>query len=196
MELEEMKSLWGDLSEKVEKQDKIQKELLMEITGQKFRNKMQGIRIPEIIGSVICYAYAGYFMISFSKFELWYNQVFAIISIIILILLPTASLWTIKGMRAIDIASDVPAELLEKFRTNKKRFWMVQKFGMVLGVFLFMIILSPITELQGRGEIINKPIYWFIYVPVGLIFMFFFTRFVYKKYRAVINKSEALLSDL
>ncbi|MBN3518463.1 hypothetical protein JYB62_00490 [Algoriphagus lutimaris] len=196
MELEEMQSLWADLSQKIEKQDKIQKELLMEITKQKFRNKLNGIRLPEIIGSIICYGYAIYFMIRFSELELWYNQLFALLTIAIMIVLPTASLASIKAMRSVKIHGDAPAEMLDKFAKSKIRFWKVQKYGMVLGAVLLITIMPPINELQGTSEMMSRPIFWMLYIPGGLLFMVLFSRWVYNRYKRVILASENMLTEL
>ncbi|MFC5624721.1 hypothetical protein [Algoriphagus winogradskyi] len=196
MELDEMKSLWADLSLQVEKQDKIQKELLMEITKQKFRSKLNSVRIPEIIGSLVCVGYAMYFLSRFGEFELWYNQIFALVCIFLMIALPTASLTAIKGMRDLKIDTETPAGIMDKFVKSKVRFWKVQRYGMIFGVILMIAILPPLVELNGADEIIQKPWFWGLYVPGGLIFMFLFTRFVYKKYKGTISASEKMLRDI
>jgi len=196
MELEEMKSLWGDLSLQVEKHDKIQKELLLEITKQKFRNKLNNIRIPEIIGSLVCVGYAMYFLSRFGDFELWYNQIFALITIFIMIALPTASLTAIKAMRDLRIDVETPAMILDKFTKGKVRFWKVQRYGMIFGAILLITIIPPLTELNGSVEKIQNPLFWMIYIPGGLIFMYFLTRFVYKKYKGTIAASEKMLREI
>ena len=196
MELDEMKSLWADLSLQVEKQDKIQKELLMQITKQKFRSKLNGIRIPELIGSFICVFYAMYLLSHFAEFEMWYNQIFALITILILIVLPTASLTAIKAMRNVRIDLDAPATILEKFRKSKVRFWKVQRYGMILGGVLMITILPPLTELNGSVDKIMNPVFWMIYIPGGFIFMYLITQWAYKKYNGTIDSSEKMLREL
>ncbi|SFB01730.1 hypothetical protein [Algoriphagus aquimarinus] len=196
MELDEMKSLWADLSLQVEKQDKIQKKLLMEITKQKFRNKLNAVRIPEILGSFICVGYAMYLLSQFSNLELWYNQIFALISIFIMIALPAASLTAIKGMRSVRIDLEAPATILDKFNKSKIRFWKVQRYGLIFGAILLITIIPPLTELNGSIEKIQNPLFWIFYIPAGVVFMFLLTRFVYKKYKGTIEASEKMLSEL
>lgn len=196
MELEEMKSLWTDLSLKVEKQDKIQKELLMEITKQKFRNKLNHIRVPEILGSLVCVGYAMYLLSRFSDFELWYNQVFALITVFIMIALPAGSLTALKGMRNLRIDSETPSAVLEKFIKSKIRFLNAQRYGMILGAILMITILPPLAELKGSDEIISNPKFWMLYVPGVFTLMFFFSRWALKKYRGVIDSSEKMLQEL
>lgn len=196
MELDEMKSLWADLSLQVEKQDKIQKEILLQITKQKFRDKMNRIRIPEILGSLVCVGYAMYFLSHFSDLELWYNQVFAMVTILIMIALPTASLTAIKGMQNIRIDSEKPAVLLEKFIQNKVRFWKVQQYGVFFGAIVMVTILPPLSELNDSLSAISTPIFWMIYIPLGLVFLLIFSRWLLKKYKRVIESSEKMLQEL
>ncbi|WP_296698895.1 hypothetical protein [Algoriphagus sp.] len=196
MELEEMQSLWADLSQKIEKQDKIQKELLMDITKQKFRKKLDGIRLPEMIGSVICYVYAMYLLSKFPELELWYNQVFAMITILIMTILPIASLNAIKSMRSVKIGGDAPAQMLEKFAKSKIKFWKVQRYGVIFGALTLITVLPPIAEIKGNMDFISKPLFWAIYLPCGLLYMYFFSRWALGKYKKVMNSSEQLLSEL
>lgn len=196
MELEEMKGLWADLSLKIEKQDKIQKELLMEITKQKFRKKLNHIQLPEMIGSVICFVYAMYLLSKFSGLELWYNQVLAMVTILIMTMLPLASLSAIKGMQSVKIDEDSPAKALEKFTKSKVRFLKVQRYGIIFGALLLVTILPPISEIQGSTELISKPWFWMIYLLGGSLFIYLFSKWAIEKYKKVIESSEKLLSEL
>lgn len=196
MELEEMKSLWSDLSLQVDKQDKIQKELLMEITKQKFRRKLDSVRIPEILGSLVCVGYAMYFLARFGDFELWYNQIFALLNIFIMIALPAASLSAIKGMRSLRLDSESQVSILDKFAKSKIRFWKVQRYGMVFGGVIMITILPPLAELNGSIEKISNPMFWVIFIPAGLLFMYLLSRYAYKKYKGAIDSSEKMLREI
>ena len=196
MELDEMKTLWADVSLRVEKQDKIQKELLIEITKKKFRKKLNTVRISEILGSLVCIGYAMYLLSHFSEFELWYNQIFALISIFIMIALPTASLTAIKGMRNVRIDSETPSTILNTFIKNKIRFEKVHRYGMIAGGVVMITILPPLAELRGSLAKISSPMFWVIYIPVCLVLMIFLSRWVLKKYKGVIDSSEKMLKEL
>lgn len=195
MELDEMKSLWADVSLRVEKQDKIQKELLMEITKQKFRSKLDNVRVPEIIGSFVCVGYAMYLLSHFPELELWYNQVFALVSVLILIILPVSSLTIIKSMRSLRLDSDTPAVLLEKFSKSKVRFFKLQRYGIIFGAMLMFTILPPYAELNG-SEYVSDPMFWIIFIPSGPVLMYLLSRWVLKKYKGVIESSEKMLEEL
>ncbi|SFT38430.1 hypothetical protein SAMN04489724_0520 [Algoriphagus locisalis] len=195
MELDEMKSLWADVSLRMENQDKIQKELLIEITKQKFRSKLDYVRVPEIIGSFVCVGYAMYLLSHFSELELWYNQVFALISVLIMIILPVASLTAIKSMRSLRLDKDTPTVLLQKFAKSKVRFFKTQRYGIIFGAILMFTILPPYAELSGSDSV-TDPLFWMIFIPTGPVVMYLLSRWVLKKYKGVIESSEKMLEEL
>jgi hypothetical protein len=51
-------------------------------------------------------------------------------------------------------------------------------------------------ELAGDPSMVERSWYWLGYVPIGFIFLFFFTRFVMKKYQASLKDSEEVLKNL
>ncbi|MEP0713972.1 hypothetical protein [Algoriphagus sp.] len=195
MELDEMKSLWADLSVQVEKQDKIQKEILLQITKQKFRNKLDGIRIPEIIGSLVCIGYAMYLLSHFSELELWYNQIFALISVLIMIVLPVSSLTAIRHMRRLRLDLHPPKVLLQKFTDSKIRFLKSQHYAIIFGAILMFTMLPPYAELTGSDSV-SDPLFWIIFIPTGPVLMYVLSRWVLKKYKKVIASSEKMLQEM
>jgi len=191
-----MKSLWADLSLKVDMQDKIQKELLMNITKQKFRGKLNYLRVPELIGSFVCVGYAMYLLSQFSNFELWYNQVLVLINVLILIALPVASLSAIKRMQNLRIDTESPAIILDKFVNSRIQFWKVQRYGLIFGGIIMITILPPLAELNGSQDKISNPLFWMIYIPGGILFLYLISRYAMKKYRGVIDSAEKMLQDI
>ena len=196
MELEEMKSLWEELSHKVEQQEKIQKKVLMDITQNNYRNRLNTIRIPELLGSIVCLAYAAYFIFNFSKLTLTINQIFAGFDILFLIGLPIASLLAIRNLNKLDIIKTTPAEVLEKFAKRKLQFLKVQKFGILFSGLFLISALPPLAEFAGKADIIQQPYFWMGYVPGGLLFIFFFGRWGIKKYQNVIRDAEEMIREV
>lgn len=196
MELEEMKSLWEDLSVKVEQQEKIQKEILMEMTQKKYRQKLGQVAFSEILGSVICFACAGYFIYKFPQLQNPVNQVLMILNILIVTIIPVFSLKSIWSLNQLDLGESAPVRVLEKFQRDKKRFWKVQKYGLYLSGIFLITILPPLMELAGDPSMVERSWYWLGYVPIGFMFLFFFTRFVMKKYQASLKDSEEVLKNL
>lgn len=196
MELEEMKSLWSDLSVKVEKQDRIHRELILEITKQKFRSRLNSIQVSELLGAVVCFAGAAYFIVNFGKLEIWYNQVFALINILIAVILPLLSLSTIRAMKNLQIGSESPIAIIKEFTKRKLRFWQVQRLSLVLASVYLLTILLPFAELQGKSDLFMSPNFGMVYIPLGFALMLMFSSWVWKKYKGGIAASEELLREL
>lgn len=196
MELEEMKSLWEELSHKVEQQEKIQKKVLMQLTQNNYRKRLNAIRIPEMLGSIICLAYAAYFILNFSKLTVLINQIFAAFDILFLVTLPIASLLAIRNLNKLDIIQAPTALVMEKFLKRKIQFLNVQKFGLIFSGIFLISALPPLAEMAGKTDIIQQTYFWLTYVPAGLLFIFFFGRWGIKKYQKVIKDSEEMIQGL
>ena len=196
MELEEMKSLWQNLSVKVEQQETIQRELLLEITKAKFKRKIDGIHIPEIFGTVISFAYAAYLVYNFGRIDLWYNQIFAVTNIFFFIILPVASLTTICQLKSLQINHLATTDMLEQFRRAKRNFWRVQQSAVWLAGLMVLTLIPILDDIQGQADKSLRSEFWMIYMAAGLVFLFFFSRYVLGKYRRIMQQSEDILQDI
>jgi hypothetical protein len=196
MELDEMKSLWQNLSVKVEKQEKIQKHILMEMTKKNYQNRLNSIYLPEILGSVICFGYAGYFLFQIEKLELPINQVLAIFNTALMIILPMISLWTLFRLNQLKINDESPSLLVEKFKRDKVFFWKFQRFNLLLSGLFAISILPPLAELLGKKDLLQEPTFWFAYVPLGLIAIYVFGRITIRKYKRSLDEAQQLIEGI
>lgn len=196
MELEEMKSHWQNLSVKVENHERIQKEILLEMTKTRFRRKIDGIRIPEIFGTLICFAYAAYLVYNFGKIDLWFNQTLAVANIFSFIILPVASLTTIWQMKSLQINHLATTDMLEQFRRAKRNFWRVQQLAVWLAGMMVLTLVPILDDIHGKEDTFLQAEFWMIYTPVSLVFLFFFSRYVLGKYRKIMLQSEDILKDI
>jgi len=69
MELEEMKTLWEEMSQKVEKQQLVTDQIIMDMTQQKYTSKFSKIFLYESLGTVICFAMAVYILFNIEKLD-------------------------------------------------------------------------------------------------------------------------------
>jgi len=195
MDLEEMKSLWQNLSVKVENQDKIQKEMLLEMTKTRFNRKLDGIRIPEMLGTLISLGYVGYLVFNFGRIDLWYNQIFAVVNVLFFIIMPLASMRSIYRMQGLQINHLATAEMLGEFRRAKQHFWRVQQLAVWLSGVIILTLVPVLGDIQDKMDKFVQPEFWIIYMPLGLTFLFFFSRYVLGKYRRVTQQLEDILED-
>lgn len=196
MELDEMKTLWEDLSGKVENQEKIKKEELMKMTKKNYQSRLNSIYLPEILGSVICFAYAAYFIFQIGKLELPINQVLAIFNTAVMIILPIVSLWTLARLNQLKITDGSPSILVEKFKRDKVFFWKFQRFNLVLSGLFAISILPPLAELLGKKDLIMEPTFWLAYVPLGLIAIYVFGRITIRKYKRSLDEAQQLIEGI
>lgn len=191
-----MKSLWENLSGKVENLEKIKKEELIKMTEKKYQNRLGAIYLPEILGSVICFAYAGFFIFQIGKLELPINQVLAVFNTAIMIILPIISLWSLARLNSLKITDESPSLLVEKFKKEKSFFWKFQRFNLMLSGLFAVSILPPLAELFGKKDLILQPVFWLVYVPVGLICIYVFGRFTIRKYNKSLQDAQQLFEGI
>ena len=65
MELEKMKNLLEGMSDRIEKQELLTKNLIENVTSEKYHSKLNKLRYSEIIGAIICYLGAIYLIMNF-----------------------------------------------------------------------------------------------------------------------------------
>ncbi|MEP3380166.1 MAG: hypothetical protein ABJO28_06260, partial [Maribacter dokdonensis] len=82
MELEEMKSLWEDMSQKVDQQKVLTDQLIMDMTKERYENRMRRISVPETISALICFAAVIYLISNFNLLDVWYLQLTGVLTIV------------------------------------------------------------------------------------------------------------------
>lgn len=199
MELEEMKTLWGTMSEDIEKQKILTDKLIIQMTQQQYNNRLRKISTPEIVGTFICFAAALFILINFYKLETLLQLVSGIITITFLLIGPIISLRFISRMKKIDISKNNYKQTIIEYSKSKKQFISSQKISFYFSPLLMLIILpvaSKITnnkdfilEIQKSPEIIFSILFAFL-------FLFFFSKWVFKHYNKNINAAGNILKDL
>ncbi|MEO5783790.1 MAG: hypothetical protein ABIQ07_10985 [Ginsengibacter sp.] len=196
MELDELKFSWEALSEKFEKQQKLNSKLIEQMTNQTYRNRLNTIARPESVASLFTFIAAIYLVFNFSKLDTFLLQTFGGLSVLFLIVLPVLSLKSIRGLRTIKLGLTSYANTLKEFAVKKIRFQKFQKLNVAFS-FLFMIVFAPVSVKLLAGKDISQSIsFWLIVVPVSAIFLFFFSRWTLKHYDNALQKAEELLHEV
>ncbi len=199
MELEEMQTVWSELSDQLEKQKKLTDKMIMMMTQEKYRNKINRIAIPEILGAVICYVTGLLILINISKLDNWYSLLSGIITLMVLFVLPVLSLNSIRRIQKIDLAENSYKQTLLEYTKSKKQFQKMMKFGYYLG-FILIFAIMPVTSklVNGKDFFSESTSIWtfIIMVPLALVFFVVFSKWVFKNYSGNINAAESLLQDL
>lgn len=191
-----MRNEWQEMSKKMERQQLLTDKLIIEMTQEKYKNKLKSISIPETVGTVICFLSAFYILVHFNKLDTWYLVVCGVFSMLYLIILPVKSMRSVKKMQRINISNKSIAQNLIDFARSKKQFWLVQRVGFYLS-FIFIITILPISgKLLSNKDLFLENKLWYFYVPVLIVFMLVFSKWGLKHYKKATQSAENLLKEL
>src|SRR5882757_4424068 len=195
MELEEMKTLWTEMSVEIEKQKKLTGSLIIKMTQANYKNKINKILIPEATGSIICFASLVFILINIQKLNNWYLLTCGIISVIILFVLPILSIKAVRRMMSVNILnSDLKRSLLE-YSKSKKQFVSVQKLNFYLGAILMLTTLPVTAQIIGETDLFIKTRLWLWYA-IAFPFFYGITKWVFKSYNKTSTAAENILKEL
>jgi hypothetical protein len=195
MEFEEMKSLWGEMSEKIELQKKLTDSLIIRMTKSEYKNIIVKIFIPELIGAIICFIAVLYILLSIQKLDRWYLMAFGITTILILILLPILSFLAIHKIRSVNIPDNNYKQSLLKYSKGKQQFVFIQKLSVCLGAVLLLTVLPVMGQLIAGKDLFIESRLWLWYI-VGYPFFYGFSKWVFRKYAKTTAEAESILKEL
>ncbi len=199
MELEEMQTVWSDISDQLEKQKKLTDKMIIMMTQERYRKKWNKIAYPEILGTIICYAMAILIIVKLNTLDTWYNAVFGVSCAIILLVLPVLSLRSINKMSSINFYENTYKDTLITYTKHKKQFQSLQKASYYLSFLLIFLILPVTSKIIGGKDLFDDvDKLWSIafFIPFGIIFFIFFAKWVKKIYGKNMEAAENILKDL
>jgi hypothetical protein len=196
MELEEMKTIWTEMSVQIEKQKDLTDKLIIDMTRQKYKSILNNIRIPELIGSLVSLGFVVLILINFNKYQTAYLISCSIISLIILILMPVLSIRAINRVNDLDIKKSNLKQILIDYAREKQKFLMVQKLSFYLGFVLLITTLPVMLTIMGGKNTEVKSEVWFWFLSLGSLLFILFARWVYGYYVRNTIRVENLLKEL
>lgn len=195
MELEELKSKWVAMSRRVEDQEYKTNQLLEKMTREKYKSRINKIGNSEYFGTIICYIGAAYLIMNFTKLEDTLMQIFAIISIGLLFVLPVISLKSLRALKNVNVASKTYLQAIEDFAKRKVRFQRLQKLNVSLALFLMLVAIPVLSEIQGK-DFAQVPNFWTLVFPISIAAFLVFAMWVLKYYNNVLLETEKILTDI
>ncbi len=195
MEFEEMKSLWSEMSGKMEQQKKLTDSLIIKMTKVDYRNKIMKIFIPELIGTLVCFAAVLYILISFQKLDKWYLILCGIVSVLILLLLPFFSFNAMHKIRSVNILANNYKQSLLEYSKGKQQFVFVQKLSFYFGAVLLLAVLPVMGQMIAGKDLFIESRLWLWYA-IAYPFFYGFSKWVFRKYTKVTVEAENILKEL
>ncbi|MEY8021833.1 hypothetical protein AB8P51_13435 [Muriicola sp. SD30] len=195
--MKELEKLWTQMSEELESQKKLNKNLIMDMTQTKYVNKFRKISTYETIGAVICFGAAIYIIAQFRLLDIWYLQLCGAFTALFLIVLPVLTLQSLQRIQNINIAGSDMKQTLVSFERAKKRVLFLQRAGIYLS-FLLMITMLPVAaKILGKNkDLFQETGLWYIYIPIMAIFLIVFARWGYGCYKSITSSAEEILKEI
>jgi len=198
MELEEMKTLWEEMSERVEKLELVNEQNIMEMTQQKYSKKFNKLLAYERSGAVICIGMGIVLLLNIGKLDTWYLMACGIFSILTLFILPFMSLGLLNRITNLNLSRDSYKETLVRFEKSKNRLLLLQRGGVILSIILALVVLPVMDKIFNGNDFFTKEIslsFW-IFIGVTMVALFFFARWGYGCYKSVTRSAENVLKEL
>ena len=191
-----MQVQWGRMSNRLENQKTLNKELIMEMTQQRYSDRFSKLMNYEILGALICFSAALGIIIYFAKLDTWHLQLAGVFTIAYLTVLPALVLGAIQKIRRLNIARKSYKETLISFSKAKQQLLLVQRSGIILN-FLFLLVCLPVAgKILSNKDILLFSNEWLWFVPVMGLFLFFFSRWGYSCYKSVTASAERIIKEI
>jgi len=197
MKLEEMQKIWFEMSEELEQQKKLSNQLIMEMTQERFKNKIGIIAKYENIGAIICVIAAMMLLSKFEELDTWYLFASGLFTVSYLILLPVLVLQSIQAMQRINLTHNTYKETLISYAKKKKQFLLIQRVGIYLNFILLGVSLPVIIKVfKGKDIFVTNSeiLYW--YIPIMVTFLVIFSIWGYKKYKKITISGSQMLEEI
>jgi len=196
MELEEMQATWSLMSDQLDNQKKLTDKLIMEMTKERYKNKIGILSKYEGIGAIICFIMAILLITRFSELNTWYLLACGIFTVCYLIILPFIVLRSIRSLKRIDLTNNNYKETLIAYTKKKRQFLLTQKVGIYLNFILLVVSLPVVVKVFNGKDIFITNInlmYW--YIPIMAIFLILFSIWGYGKYKNVTTSASQILEE-
>lgn len=198
MEFEEMKSLWTDMSQEVDRQKILTDKLITDMTQERYTNKFSKIFLYESLGAVICFAAALFLIINIQKLDTWYLLTCGIICLSLLLILPVISLRSLNTAKGLNISGKNFKDTLVDFYRSKKKILFTQRLSFYLSIIFAIAVLPVFSKILNGKDLFapeNNQNLW-IFISILLLFLFVFSAWVYKSYKKVTSSAESILKEL
>ncbi|MGG9962484.1 hypothetical protein [Ferruginibacter sp. SUN106] len=197
MELEEMQTLWNELSAKVDKQNTLTDQLIVTMTKERYKNRFQKIKHYEIIASFVAAIMAILVLINLGRLNTWYLLACGIFTAAHLLLLPPLVLSSLNRIKNISISNKNYKETLLAFAKAKQWLLFVQRLSVFLNFFLMLAVVPVAIKLIDNKDIfeMNNP-NWFWIVPAIVLIFVVLSVWGYRWYQCNARNAELLLGEL
>ena len=197
MELEQMQTLWDEMSAKVDKQKVLTDKVIMDMTKERYRTKISKISKYESIGAIICFIAAIGILINLSQLDNWYLLTSGLFTAGYLIFIPVLLLRSIFRLKSVNILKNNLKQTITDFTKRRKHFLFMQRLGIYLNFLLMFASLPVVVKLlDGKDLFASETDVWYWYIPIMAVFLILFSRWGYGHYNRMSESAGNLLKEL
>lgn len=198
MELEEIQATWAQMTEKLEKQERLTYKIILQMTQQKYSGKFSKLSTYETIGAVICFAVAIFILINFAKLDTWYLIACGVFTLAVLLVMPVVVLRYLGQIKRLNITEGNYTQTFVRFTKARKKLLAVQQFSIYISFILMFAVAAVFSKILSNDDFFTKERDGSVYVAiaVALIFVFFTARWGYRSYKKVTSSAENILKEL
>ncbi|MDN5201940.1 hypothetical protein QQ008_11215 [Fulvivirgaceae bacterium BMA10] len=196
MELENMKAIWAEMSQELEKQKKLTDKIILKMTQQKSRSGLNRIINMEIFGMIVTAIMLVYLLINFGKLDNWLTIGGGVGLILLLLLALIMGTIIVKAAKKIDVVKNNYHQTLTDFADFKKILGFYKKLSIVMNILIPFLILPVVSFLFFDRDLLFDLqefgmglIFYFILMPPLLYLIIRF-------YRKNVSKIREALDDL
>lgn len=134
MELEEMKNIWENQSQKLD----FKLHTLSAVRSLELKNKTKIFQVSEVAGFIIAYLLAGMILFYFKEFDHYLLKICGLFLIVYLLTMPIYTLSIIRKLRQPDLINSNYKEIIEHFYFAQRKLKFAEKVSFVASPFLFI----------------------------------------------------------
>ncbi|MTI21218.1 hypothetical protein E1176_09320 [Fulvivirga sp. RKSG066] len=169
MELEEMKNIWSDMSDELDKQKKLTQKLIIKMAHEKSSSRLGRIVMAESIGTVITVVALIFIGINFNKFNSLINIVAASGTFLILFVSVIMAVLLIRKANLINIQEDTYIGALNHYTDLKKMLRFYKRFSIAMYVIMPFFLIPVVSVLAGKDLSQNLSELWEVILACVLI---------------------------
>lgn len=197
MEIEEMKTLWSEMSDQLEQQKKLTNEIIMNMTQERYTNKFRTISTYETFGALLCLIVFLFILLNLKKLDTWYLMTCGIITLAFISVLPVLTLMLLGKIKNFNIIDKSYKEALIGFQRAKKNLLTLQQFAIYASFIIIFTSSAVFAKIFGNKDffMIDRGIKEYLVFGFTIAFVFFFSRWGLRAYKKITKSAENVLNE-
>jgi len=198
MDLEQIEATWLQLSGELEQQKRLTKQIILQMTQERYSNKFKTISFYETIGAVICFLAGLYILVNIGKLDTWYLKACGIFTLSFLFVMPIMVLRALSRIKGMDILKYSFKDTLVRYEKEKKNLLMLQQLGIYASFILMFTTAAVFSKILSNEDFFKVERDGWVYgaIIIAVIFIIFFARWGYKCYQNVTASAEHILNEM